>query len=343
MNKAWMAMSNRKLAIMLMALLGIALGVGLAYGISRTGSEVEDGSDSKEITPSSSVAVSKSEEGKGPANRDNTSLSKVILNVEGMSCGGCEATIKSSLTDMKGIRDVFVDVSAGKTTVLYDNQLLTDADQIARAITASGYPARIWKNLSPEQLEAEQARAIKMSRDYVASVGGRNISRYDYDDELEILKRRYTKLYGEEVFSGDRGNVLLDRLKAQVLSGLINESVLLQEIDKAGYMLDPQLIQDELDLLVKKHGGNLDEFRGVVQENGYEFDTFIKKFEKRILIDKYIDEKILVEVSGKYEKQRAYSVWYNNIRALVDIEYFDRELESLTENQAAGTSCCSAG
>ena len=100
-----------------------------------------------------------------------------------MSCGGCEATIKAGLADMKGIRDVFVDVSAGKTTVVYDDQLLTDADQIARAITASGYPARIWKKLSREQLKAERVRAIEMSRDYVASVGERKISRYDYDDD----------------------------------------------------------------------------------------------------------------------------------------------------------------
>jgi copper chaperone CopZ len=326
-----------------MTLLGIALCVGLAYGISRTGSEVENSSGSKEITPSPSDAVLGSEEGKGPANIDNTFLSKVILNVEGMSCGGCEATIKSSLSDMKGIRNVSVDVSAGKTTVVYDSRQLTDADQIAKAVTASGYPARIWKNLSPDQIEAEQARAIKMSRDYVASVGGRNISRYDYDDELETLKRRVTKLYGEEVFSGDRGKSAMDRLKTQVISGLINESVLLQEIDKAGYRLDPQVIQDELDLLIEKHGGNLDEFRKAVQENGYEFDTFVKKFEKRILIDKYVDEKILADVLGKYEKQRAYSIWYQNVRALVVIEYFDKELESLTKNQTAGRSCCSAG
>jgi hypothetical protein len=60
-------------------------------------------------------------------------------------------------------------------------------------------------------------------------------------------------------------------------------------------------------------------------------------------IDRYIDEKILAGVSGKYEKQRAYSVWYNHIRDLVDVEYFDKELEKLTKSQTAGPSCCSAG
>ena len=343
MKKAWIAMSNRKIAIMLMTLLGIASAVGLAYGISRTGSEVKNSSGSKEITPSPSNALSEAKEDNDPNKLDEAFLSKVILNVEGMSCGGCEATIKSSLSDMKGIRNVSVDVSAGKTTVVYDSRQLTHADQIAKAVTASGYPARIWKNLSPDQVEAEQTRAIKMSRDYVASVGGRHISRYDYEDELETLKRRVTKLYGEEVFSGDRGKSAIDRLKTQVLSGLINESIILQEIDKAGYAIDPQDIQNELDLLVEKHGGNLDEFRRVVRENGYDFDTFMNKFEKRILIDKYIDEKILAKVSGKIEKQRAYSIWYNNVRALVEIEYFDKELESLTKTRSGGSSCYPSG
>ena len=57
MKKTWMAMSNRKLAIMLMASLGIALAVGLAYGISRDGSELRNSPTSKKIIPPSSVAL----------------------------------------------------------------------------------------------------------------------------------------------------------------------------------------------------------------------------------------------------------------------------------------------
>jgi hypothetical protein len=69
----------------------------------------------------------------------------------------------------------------------------------------------------------------------------------------------------------------------------------------------------------------------------------MKNYGKMILIDRYINEKILAEVSGKFEKQSAYSVWYNNVRALVDIQYFDRELETLSENQTSGSSCSSTG
>lgn len=343
MKNAWMALSNRRLAVLFIVILCIALGVGLAYGISRNGSELRDSPGLKKIRSSSSDALLESSNDKDAIKIGETSWSKVILHVEGMSCGGCEATIKSSLADVKGIRDVYVDVSAGRTTVFYDHQQLTNTDQIASAITSSGYPARIWKNLSPQQLKAERVRALEMSRDYVASVGGRKISRSDFNDELDSLKRRYTNLYGEEIFSGNRGKGAIDRLKVQILSGLINESMLLQEIDKAGYAIDPQDIQNELDLLVEKHGGNLEEFKRVVQEKGYEFDSFKKKFEKRILIDKYIDEKILAEVSGKFEKQRAYSVWYNHVRALVEIEYFDKELENLTKTQTGGSSCCPSG
>ena len=73
-------MSNRKLAIMLMASLGIALAVGLAYGISRDGSELRGSPASKEIIPSSSVALLESKEENDPNKLDEAFLSKVILN-----------------------------------------------------------------------------------------------------------------------------------------------------------------------------------------------------------------------------------------------------------------------
>ena len=50
------------------------------------------------------------------------------LAVEGMSCGGCESTIKASLQSLPGIQAVSVDVAAGKTEVRYDPAVVSYDD-----------------------------------------------------------------------------------------------------------------------------------------------------------------------------------------------------------------------
>jgi copper chaperone CopZ len=42
---------------------------------------------------------------------------KVVFQVDGMSCSGCIATIKSSLAGYEGIRDVIVNISGGTAEV----------------------------------------------------------------------------------------------------------------------------------------------------------------------------------------------------------------------------------
>ena len=76
-----------------------------------------------------------------------------------MSCSGCIFTIKNSLAEFEGIADVQVDVAAGTTAIVYDKAQQPDAGKMAAAITASGYPARVLRILSPEQV-AQEARTV---------------------------------------------------------------------------------------------------------------------------------------------------------------------------------------
>ena len=68
---------------------------------------------------------------------------KVVVDVQGMSCSDCISTIKASLADFAGIRDVLVDFSVKKLAVYVAPDNLVDAGKMAAAITASGYPATV--------------------------------------------------------------------------------------------------------------------------------------------------------------------------------------------------------
>jgi len=343
MNRLWIRYTNKTLVFVFIFVTIISIGLLAGYAKSR--SDVKEkpaanisGNDlSKRDFSVDSPGKSDLEDANGGT------LSKAVLAVEGMSCSGCIATIKSSLADMEGIKDIVVDVAGGKAQIYFDSNELKDTNQIAEAITSSGYPARIQKILSPEEIKDEQNLAARMLKSYIASVGDWNISRVDFESELKAAKKRYVNIYGQKTFQEPKGQALLDNLKFQIINGLINESILLGEITKTNYKLRPDDIQRELELLVQKKGISLDEFKKQLEDSDYPFDYFMKKFGNSILINRYLDEVVLANASNELDKQRSYAAWFNNAKSLSAVVYYDKGLEQLAQNQSAQNSCCASG
>lgn len=64
--------------------------------------------------------------------------SEVILNVSGMSCGGCADTVKSALSDLIGVDQVSVDLEEDEVTVKFKDDKVSIED-MEEAIQSSGY------------------------------------------------------------------------------------------------------------------------------------------------------------------------------------------------------------
>ncbi len=62
------------------------------------------------------------------------------LNVEGMTCSSCNATVENAAMSLPGVMEAQADYRTGKAVVRYD-QSKTSADKIIRAIDASSYKA----------------------------------------------------------------------------------------------------------------------------------------------------------------------------------------------------------
>ncbi len=268
-------------------------------------------------------------------------ISKVVLRVDNMSCSGCIYTIKSSLSGITGVRDILVNLSAGQTEVYYDKAQLEDVNQIAGAITASGYPAKITEILGPDKIKKERDLAAERSLNYIASVGEWDISRDDYNTELEHAKIRYTRIYGDGILATSQGKQLMDSLKVQIASRLIDEGIQIQEIQKAGFTVDTKTVDADFKNFLNQKGIDLEKFKVDLEENGYAFEYFMKKFENRVLINNYLNEKILNGLTNKFEKQRRYSSWFNNAKLLTKAVYYDKELERLIQAKATGSGCSS--
>jgi len=276
-----------------------------------------------------------------PTNND-ANLSKVVLNVSNMSCSGCISTIKSALAGYPGIKDILVDISSGRAEVYFNPDELKDVSAIEKAITDSGYPAKIIKTVTPEDLRKERDRGASKAAYYIASVSGYDIARSDFTKGLNAARQGVRKAYGEDILETAQSRALDNRLKAQVASRLIEEGILLQEIKKSGYALNEAKLNSELKTFIKNSGKTENEFQQSIKDDGYDYAYFKKRFETRLLINKYFDEKVMAGVSNPYEKQRMFASWFNNSKLLAEVVYYDKDLENAARNSTASGSCCAA-
>ena len=61
-----------------------------------------------------------------------------ILNVTGMTCGGCTGSVTNALKRVDGVGDVTVSLATGEATVQYDERRASP-DQLKLAVTQAGY------------------------------------------------------------------------------------------------------------------------------------------------------------------------------------------------------------
>lgn len=276
--------------------------------------------------------------------RENpNTLSKVVLTVEGMSCSGCILTIESSLSDFDGIGDILVDVSGGKAEIYYDSGKLQNVDQIAAAITANGYPAKIDRIVSPEEVRKERDLMATRSKLHIASVGGADIPKSEFNTELTHAKTRYERTYGDEVFARPRGRALEESLKAQIASRLVDEGIQMHEIQAAGYKLGQEKLNEAFHEFLNKKNMTPDDFEASLEENGYSMEPFMKRFERRVIIQSYLDERVLDGISDQRERRQRYADWFGNAKLLAKVVYYDKALERLVMTKAAGCGGCASG
>jgi copper ion binding protein len=67
-------------------------------------------------------------------------MEKIELRVEGMHCGACAAGIQMFVSQMDGVKSVFVDYDGKKGTVEFDSAK-TSKEAIVKAIAELGYRA----------------------------------------------------------------------------------------------------------------------------------------------------------------------------------------------------------
>jgi copper chaperone CopZ len=65
----------------------------------------------------------------------------IVLKIEGMTCGGCKASVERLLAAQPGVRSARVDLAAGRATVAAEDGVAAQA--LADAVEGAGYDARV--------------------------------------------------------------------------------------------------------------------------------------------------------------------------------------------------------
>ena len=65
-----------------------------------------------------------------------------IIKIDGMTCGGCVASVHSATTDIDGLDTMSVELDTNQATVTFDDSK-TSAEAIAAAIDDAGFEATV--------------------------------------------------------------------------------------------------------------------------------------------------------------------------------------------------------
>ena len=333
--------SNRKIGfvVLLAAAVGAVLIFGVVYSVNRAPANGEIPVLTELDETGRKIPQWASASANVTASR-SPNLSKAVLSVKGLSCSSCIQEIKSALSQISGIENVLVDVSGGKAQVLYDSRAIQDSRIIAEKITQAGYPASISRELRPEEVARELAFTEERSKLYVASVGGYEIARADFETEMVAARKQYVALYGESIFQGDQGRSLEDGLVAQCIGRLIDEAVMLQEVIKARHELSPAKLEAEFAAFLKSSDLDEETLAARLVEYGFPWGYYRKKLQNQILIKDYLESKILVSAASIVDRNGLYAQWFQNAKSFAETVYYDTDIELLIQNAAAGSSCC---
>jgi Cu+-exporting ATPase len=100
--------------------------------------------------------------------RKGSEKREVLLNIVGMTCASCAATIEKSLSSLEGVESVFVNIATEKARVEYDPGLVSIFD-LRKAVTDVGYDVAGEEEVDRAVEEMEEGRK-RMLRSWAFTV-----------------------------------------------------------------------------------------------------------------------------------------------------------------------------
>lgn len=101
-----------------------------------------------------------------------------------------------------------------------------------------------------------------------AVINGEEIKRSEVKGRVKSIRAMVERQYGRDIFSGERGRMLLGRLEQEVLDGMVAERLVAQEAKKLKIQIREEQVQQELQRISKDVYGSWEKFQARLKEDG---------------------------------------------------------------------------
>jgi hypothetical protein len=101
-----------------------------------------------------------------------------------------------------------------------------------------------------------------------AVVNGEPLSHFVLRERVTISRRMLEREYGKELFTGDRGRMLLTELERDVLEKMVKERLVVQEAARLKITVGDERIRQELQTIAGEIYGTWEKFQASLKEDG---------------------------------------------------------------------------
>ncbi len=124
--------------------------------------------------------------------------------------------------------------------------------------------------------------------DVVATVDGKDISKKDYDKELESMKATYEQ---QGMTADQMDSKMLAELEQSVLDQMINAELLLQAAEKDGVSVEQKELDAELEK-IKTNFADEKQYEDALKQNELTEKELMAQLKKQMTVIQYLDSKI---------------------------------------------------
>jgi hypothetical protein len=147
--------------------------------------------------------------------------------------------------------------------------------------------------------------------DLVATVDGKDISKQEYNKELEAMKASYEQ---QGMPADQMDSKMKKELEKSVLDQMINAELLLQTAEKDGISIEQKEVDAELEK-IKTNFGDEKQFEEALKKNEMTEKELKGQLEKQMTVTKYLDSKIGKVEASEQEIQAMYDQYKQQLES----------------------------
>ncbi|KIY23085.1 SurA N-terminal domain-containing protein [Mesobacillus subterraneus] len=145
--------------------------------------------------------------------------------------------------------------------------------------------------------------------DVVATVDGKDISKKDYDKELESMKATYEQ---QGMTADQMDSKMLADLEQSVLDQMINAELLLQAAEKDGVSVEQKELDAELEK-IKTNFADEKQYEDALKQNELTEKELMAQLKKQMTVIQYLDSKIGKVEASDEEIQAMYDQYKQQV------------------------------